>query len=132
MSLDQVKDIQILFEKYDRNKDRKITFAEVFKSLKEGGSKDPFKMANQIFAELDKNEDGVVDIKEVSKHTNYGNQEYLSIIKDDMARFLKFFDKDGDQMLNYQEVVDVYRNKKAKNPEYLADKLFLSFDKDQR
>ncbi|EGG18784.1 calcium-binding protein [Cavenderia fasciculata] len=129
--MSQSKDIQFLLDRYDQNKDGKITYAEVFNCLKEGGSDKPFMAANQIFFELDKNHNGTVDIKELSKHTNYGNTQYLDQTQKEIDEFLSKYDKDGDQMISYQEVLEHFQREKVKNPSYLTEKLFFAVDKNK-
>ncbi|KAN0004147.1 hypothetical protein ACTFIZ_010302 [Dictyostelium cf. discoideum] len=130
---DITKEVEEMLRKFDSNGDGNITFDEVVKRLKETGSKDPLRAASSMFIALDKDKNGIIELKEVEAHkAELGAKKLQKAITNMCNNFLKDYDTNGDGNISWDEACD-YVNKN--NPDAIAplmivENFFSELDKD--
>ncbi|KAN0022820.1 hypothetical protein ACTFIU_005560 [Dictyostelium citrinum] len=127
------KEVKEMMDKFDKSGDGNITFDEVVKRLRETGSKDPLRAASSMFIALDKDKNGIIELKEVEVHkAELGAKKLQKAINNICNNFLKGYDANKDGKVSWDEVCD-YVNKN--NPDAIApllivENFFCELDKD--
>ncbi|KAN0035826.1 hypothetical protein ACTA71_005117 [Dictyostelium dimigraforme] len=127
------KEVDDMLKKFDKNNDGTITFDEAVKRLRENGCKDPLRAASSMFISLDKDKNGVIELKEIHGHkADVAAKKLQKAINNMCNNFLKDYDTNSDGRISWEEACD-YVNKN--NPDAIAplmivENFFGELDKD--
>ncbi|KAN0034811.1 hypothetical protein ACTFIV_001343 [Dictyostelium citrinum] len=122
------KDLEGFFDKYDSDRNGKITHLEMVESLKKAGKKNPERIAAFLFKnDTDKN--GELSIEEVKVRIGRMNSENIeTVLNWDIERFIRDNDKDGDKKVTRQEVLERFTKQGALDPERITEGIFRQMD----
>ncbi|KAM9966031.1 hypothetical protein ACTFIR_006219 [Dictyostelium discoideum] len=127
------KDVEDMLRKFDSNGDGNISFDEAVRRLKETGSKDPLRAASSMFISLDKDKDGVIQLKEIHGHkADVAGKKLQKAINNICNNFLKGYDNDKDGKISWDEVCNWVNknNPDAIAPLMIVENFFSELDKD--
>ncbi|KAM9986438.1 hypothetical protein ACTFIY_010856 [Dictyostelium cf. discoideum] len=122
------KDLESFFEKYDSDRNGKITRVEIVESLTRAGKKNPERIAAFLFRD-DTDKNGELSIEEAKLRIGKMNNEKIeNVLNWDVERFIKENDKDGDGKVNRSEVLRRFTEQGALDPEQITDSIFRQMD----
>ncbi|KAN0036700.1 hypothetical protein ACTFIV_002007 [Dictyostelium citrinum] len=127
------REVEEMMQKFDASGDGNITFDEVVKRLRETGSKDPLRAASSMFIALDKDKNGIIELKEVETHkAELGAKKLQKAINNLCNNFLKDYDTNGDGSISWDEACDFVNknNPDAIAPLLIVENFFSELDKD--
>ncbi|KAN0055717.1 hypothetical protein ACTA71_011600 [Dictyostelium dimigraforme] len=122
------RDLQGFFDKYDGDRNGKITQCEMVEALKKAGKKNPEKIASFLFRN-DTDKDGELSIDEVKARIGRMNSENIeNVLNWDVEKFIKDSDKDGDRKITKDELIQRFSKRGALDAQRIADAIFKQMD----
>ncbi|EGC28857.1 hypothetical protein DICPUDRAFT_59151 [Dictyostelium purpureum] len=126
------EDIESMLQKYDKNGDKSLTRGEIVESLSQINARNPLKTALLIFKRLDTNRDGTISINEIRNNATQLNQKNLEdAIRREVTQILDNHDKNGDQKITLDEMVESLIKTSNLDKEKTADIYFYEIDTDK-
>ncbi|KAM9962524.1 hypothetical protein ACTFIR_005432 [Dictyostelium discoideum] len=122
------RDLESFFEKYDSDRNGKITHIEIVEALRKAGKKNPERIAAFLFRD-DTDKNGELTIEEAKLRIGRMNNEKIeNVLNWDVERFIKDNDKDGDRKITRDEVLKRFTEQGALDPEHITDAIFRQMD----